>query len=618
MKKILALLTTSVLALGLLVPTMVSTEETVTVQAASGTGYTKAEDVDYVKSGNYIANWGARDEDCGFLSSYAENFYTGNYTFDKMSLKSGGATISAVPNSTLYKDLQTLMKSKHSNETSYNATRDKFCYTDCVKSNYSKISSFYSGQTLSGTWDGGSTWNREHVWPNSKGDLAGNGENDIMMLRPASVSENSSRGNKAYGEGSAYYDPNGEGQEVRGDCARVVLYQYVRWGCINTGSKYNSTDIFGSDGVIQSLSILLEWMEEDPVDTWEMGRNDAVQSITGTRNVFVDYPEYAWLLFGKDVPDDMVTPSGNAGGVVTPPPSGGGDSGSEVEPDDGGDDVVGDPWINQIVKSPVAGKAYYLYMYQGNADKVVYLAGGMNGYYLETTTDKDDALPVYLETTNGGYYFYCYVNGVKTYINTVAGSQGHVNGAYETKASTVYTFNTQYNTLVNGAGYFFGTRGDKTYTTIGPCADEYLAENFIVHFIESGLPNDSNAPSVPDTPTVPDTPVNPDTPNEPSTPNNSGSVEDGSSECEHEYGKWHEIVKPTTEKDGEKVRFCEHCGHEEKETIPMLEVEDSSESTEDVVETPETSGCGSTIGAVSVGSISLLAVGFYLRKKRED
>ena len=305
------------------------------------TGYTKASDVNYVKSGSYVANWGARDEDCVFLSEYAEDFYSSAYSYEELSKKKGSTSVSSVPNSALYSSLQTLMKSKHKNETSYNATRDKFKYTDCVNSNYSNISSFYSGKSLNGAWDG-STWNREHTWPNSKGDAAGNGENDIMMLRPASVSENSSRGNKAYGESSGYYDPNGEGQSVRGDCARIVLYQYVRWNCTNTynaeTNKYNKTDIFGVDGVIQSVSVLLEWMEEDPVDTWEMGRNDAVQSITGTRNVFVDYPEYAWLLFGQEIPDDMVTPSGMANegtGTVTPPASSEESSSSEVvKPED--------------------------------------------------------------------------------------------------------------------------------------------------------------------------------------------------------------------------------------------------------------------------------------------
>jgi hypothetical protein len=69
--------------------------------------------------------------------------------------------------------------------------------------------------------------------------------------------------------------------------------------------------MWGSSGVMENLDILLKWMEEDPVDTWEMGRNDAVQSITGVRNVFVDYPEFAWLLFGREIPSDLVTPSGN-------------------------------------------------------------------------------------------------------------------------------------------------------------------------------------------------------------------------------------------------------------------------------------------------------------------
>ena len=76
---------------------------------------------------------------------------------------------------------------------------------------------------------------------------------------------------------------------------------------------------------MENLEVLLKWMEADPVDTWEMGRNDSVQSITGTRNVFVDYPEYAWLLFGRDVPENYTSPSNNAGASGNP---GSGDSGN--------------------------------------------------------------------------------------------------------------------------------------------------------------------------------------------------------------------------------------------------------------------------------------------------
>ena len=53
-------------------------------------------------------------------------------------------------------------------------------------------------------------------------------------------------------------------------------------------------------------------MQEDPVDTWEMSRNDCVQQVQGNRNVFIDYPEFAWLLFGRELPADYDTPSGYA------------------------------------------------------------------------------------------------------------------------------------------------------------------------------------------------------------------------------------------------------------------------------------------------------------------
>ena len=49
-----------------------------------------------------------------------------------------------------------------------------------------------------------------------------------------------------------------------------------------------------------------------------MNRNDVVEGIQGNRNVFIDYPEYAWLLFGKDVPDDISTPSASASDTSAP------------------------------------------------------------------------------------------------------------------------------------------------------------------------------------------------------------------------------------------------------------------------------------------------------------
>lgn len=287
------------------------------VISTTATGYTKAEDVKYVEKSGYRCNWGARDEDCVFLSKYAQAFYTGNNVYDTLSQKSGGTTQSNASQSALYSSLKSLMAGKHKTQTGYQATRDMYKYTDCVSSDYNHISSFYSGKVLNGAWDSGSTWNREHTWPDSKG-LGGNDENDIIMLRPTAVSENSSRGNMAYGEGGgSFYDP---GESVRGDCARIVLYVYTRWG--------NTNNMWGAGGVMKDKETLLRWMEEDPVDTWEMGRNDSTEEITGTRNVFVDYPEYAWLLFGEEIPNDMSTPSGIAKNPDGTPPV---DSSSSLE-----------------------------------------------------------------------------------------------------------------------------------------------------------------------------------------------------------------------------------------------------------------------------------------------
>lgn len=282
------------------------------------TGYTCAEDVPYITYSGTIAvtsstsytvkdvvvNWGARGEDCTFLTAYAQDYYVGNFSWNTLSAYQGGTGTSDAYSSQLYDALQDMMQTKHTYIIDYKHTRAYFAFTDCVSNDYSQISSFYSGNMVAAAWTG-KTYNREHTWPNSKG-LGGADEDDIMMLRPTINSENTSRGNTAYGESSGYFDP---GQDVRGDCARIALYVYTRWG--------NTTYMWGTSGVIESLDILLKWMAEDPVDTWEMARNDSVQSITGVRNVFVDYPELAWMLFGEEVPAGLVTPSSGGASACT-------------------------------------------------------------------------------------------------------------------------------------------------------------------------------------------------------------------------------------------------------------------------------------------------------------
>lgn len=159
-----------------------------------------------------------------------------------------------------------------------------------------------------------------------------------------------------------------------------------------------------------------------------------------------------------------------AGGTVTPNP----DPGTGNEPENPGTDP--EPTTPAVVDTLVEGTAYKFGMVQENKNNTIYyLVGGMDGYYLATTNDFSAALDVYVEVTEGGYYLYCMVDGTKTYINCVV-SGTHVNGAYESAASTVYTWDATNKTLIasiDNAKYWMGTRNDKEYTTIGPCNTSY-------------------------------------------------------------------------------------------------------------------------------------------------
>ena len=277
---------------------------------------------------SYVANWGQRGTLCTSLTSYANSYYTGSYTYANLSSYSGGTSQSNAPDSSLYSALKSMMTTKHTNINSYNDNKTTAKYTDCQNGDTSKISSFYSGTVLNSSWDG--TWNREHTWPNSKG-LGGSDEDDLMMIRPTAYAENGSRGNTAYGKSSGYYNPNGESGgalDLRGDVARICLYVYTRWG--------NTSYMWGSSGVMESLDVLIEWMTADPVDTWEMGKNDAAQSITGVRNVYVDFPELAFQLFGRAVPTGYSSPSlgeGTGTGGSTGGETGGGATDTPTEPE---------------------------------------------------------------------------------------------------------------------------------------------------------------------------------------------------------------------------------------------------------------------------------------------
>ena len=262
-------------------------------------------------------NSGIRDEICLSLDGTgAESYYSGN-EYEKLSAMSDAELLAA---------LRSLMTVTHTYKSTYAESRDLATKTDCEGEN-GKIVLLYTSNTVEFSdfiGSGSIGWNREHVWPKSLGGFENSGAGaDLHHVRPDDVTTNAKRGNLKFGNAAGgsevkgstlvsgalggyatgtYFEPL---DNVKGDVARICLYVYVRYGA--ELSKCSSiTNVF------ESVDVLLEWCESDPVDTWEMGRNEVVGKIQGNRNVFIDYPEYAWLVFGREVPENMTTPSGMA------------------------------------------------------------------------------------------------------------------------------------------------------------------------------------------------------------------------------------------------------------------------------------------------------------------
>lgn len=298
-------------------------------------------------------NGGERDELCISLSQDAIDYYTGSYSYSLLKALPGATStadsLQAATGNTLYSTLHTLMETTFTHSVSYISHSTWYAYTDCEKGDTSgRMRLFWASAYI--PWSGARV-NREHVWCKSHATYVENrGGADLHHLRPASAEINQHpHNNKPYGSAQAnggtattdeYGNPGGwylnvtEGypaglyeppDNAKGDCARILLYVYTMWKQPNlytsqdtTSAAYNNFIEDTAEGtcdgiaVIESLNTLLQWCEEDPVDTWEMGRNDAAQSIQGNRNVFIDYPELAWYMFGLTPPSDMITPSGDA------------------------------------------------------------------------------------------------------------------------------------------------------------------------------------------------------------------------------------------------------------------------------------------------------------------
>ncbi len=273
---------------------------------------------------------------CTTLSAQAKAYYADSYTYDVVSKLGGGtANCQTTVDSAMFKRLHTLMDSTLTNRVSYKSLTTHWPKTDNNILFYSDVQD--------------SSYNREHVWPKSHGNFYESGAgSDLHHLRPTNATVNSTRNHWTFGNVKEHgithqtqqYDKTGKtvlwynagyrgndclglvevSDNVKGDVARILLYVYTAYGAkgqndnlfMKSSKSGSGNNANTGDKIIESLDTLLEWCETDPVDTWEMTRNDEVQNIQHNRNVFIDYPEYAWLLFGQSIPSDMTTPSGEA------------------------------------------------------------------------------------------------------------------------------------------------------------------------------------------------------------------------------------------------------------------------------------------------------------------
>ena len=211
-------------------------------------------------------------------------------------------------------------------------------------------------ENLTTAWDdhGQTEWgiNREHVWPKAEGfetKGAGGARGDPMHLMAGNGYSNNIHSNYYYGYvktsssytdcGSKYSNQAGNLRGVsktlnsgtvfepqdcdKGDIARAIFYMVARYNYLsgsdsdginsnnpnleivnNVSSWENngfdcSTSRTGKMGI---LTDLLAWHHADPVDAYEIHRNNLLfKNYTNNRNPFIDFPEWVDYIWGTAV-----------------------------------------------------------------------------------------------------------------------------------------------------------------------------------------------------------------------------------------------------------------------------------------------------------------------------
>lgn len=159
--------------------------------------------------------------------------------------------------------------------------------------------------------------NIEHSVANSWwGGTKNNAYSDLMHLNPSDQTANGQKSNNPMGVvQTASFDnglvkvgaPKGgtagsatkvfePADEYKGDFARAYFYIFTAYDDIS----WTDQAMCSSDGQLLpwAVKMLLEWAQNDPVDSKEINRNEEIYKIQHNRNPYIDHPELLEYIWG--------------------------------------------------------------------------------------------------------------------------------------------------------------------------------------------------------------------------------------------------------------------------------------------------------------------------------
>lgn len=204
---------------------------------------------------------------------------------------------------------------------SYFNSKYVLAQSDADPSNPDNVIMVYTGRSHPGDdyGTGGDQLNREHVWAKSHGNFDGLQpmHGDVHNLKPADASVNADKSNLDYDMGGQQH-PEATGcyftdatweprDEVKGDIARIIFYMSTRYEGENGELDLEVVDAINTFPLPEhgKLSTLLEWNLQDPPDDFEMNRNNVIERFQKNRNPFIDYPEWAEIIWNGAAPSPI-------------------------------------------------------------------------------------------------------------------------------------------------------------------------------------------------------------------------------------------------------------------------------------------------------------------------